>query len=323
MKLLFVGDPHVEPHALGDARALGCLVEKTATEHGVDAVVISGDLYHSHGNINADVQLFWFDFFEQIRHECVVIKGNHDGPGEEGSRACALRAHSLQATTVIDGPLVIDKLLFCPYTNAEQLVDWSSQHKDQTILFCHQTFDGSTYENGFYAGDGIDPNLIAQQQIVSGHIHTPQEFGKVWYPGAPRWRTAADANTDRAIWVLDIQNGLLVKRTPIDTSGVCRKIHVLEDVQGQDFSCAIVPHHEYRVVSRGSGEWLEKRAVYFSSWAKWRGVNTDTRAATVKESDGIPQAFGKWLEASTPRRGTPVPVLKNMVKERLQSLAVP
>lgn len=329
MKLLFVGDPHVEGTSIQDAQRLMDLVDEVSFKNSPTTVLIVGDLYHTHGTIDANVQLFWWDFFEKMSErgtECIVLKGNHDGPGENGSRACALRAHSSQrlVETVIDEPLAKKGVLFCPYTSAEQLVKWSATYQERwtssrsyKTLICHQTFDGSTYENGFYAGDGLDPALITQPQIISGHIHSPQEFGKVWYPGAPRWRTAADANTDRSIWLLEFEDGVLVKRTPFDTSTVCKKIHLLEDTPDVEFLCRPCIGHEYRVVSRGPAEWLEKRAAFFTSWAKWRGINTDVRRAVVRESDGIGVAFGKWSDDFTPQHGTPKPVLKEMVKDRL------
>lgn len=326
-RVLFVGDPHVEPHSIQDAKNLMDMVLQKATEEKA-FVVLAGDLYHTHGVIDANVQLFWLDFFTKLADQngyAYVLKGNHDAPGEDGTRASPLRAHAYQACVevVIDGPHELDGILFCPYAKASQLVEWSEKYSHCKTLFCHQTFDGSTYENGFYAGDGIDANLIRQEMIISGHIHSPQKFGKVWYPGAPRWRTAADANVERAVWILDFDDdGRLVDASGIETAPYCRKIHVLEDTPENEV--LIKPNHkdDYRIVSRGPSVWLAGRAPLFAGWARWRGVSTDARSVQVRESEGVGKAFGKWFDSFKPKNGTPHEVLREMVKERLGSTAV-
>jgi DNA repair exonuclease SbcCD nuclease subunit len=318
--LLFVGDPHAEPHSLKDCAALGKLVLDKAQEHQA-TVVLVGDLYHTHNIIHADVQYFWWCFFAAAKERginVIVLKGNHDAPSTAGTRATALIAHIHQCVTVLYEPKVLGGVLFCPYAPGEQLVEWSQAHPEAKTLFCHQTFNGSVYENGFFAGDGVDPHAIAQEHIISGHIHAPQEFGKVWYPGAPRWRTLSDANTERAIWLLEVEGGVVTKRTPIDTGTVCRKIFHLEDTPATPITITNPdPRHEYRIDSKGPQLWLETRKPVFEGWALWRPFRTDQKdLVKVKESEGVGVAFGKWLDAFQPKFGTKRDQLDKMVKER-------
>lgn len=322
MRILFVGDPHAEPNDLADCRALAKLVLDLAEQRRVDLVVLAGDLYNTHAVIHAEVQYFWWEFFEEIRARdlaALALKGNHDAPGDLASKATALVAHVEQCVTVLHRPYLGETgLVFCPYTTGEQLVRWSAQAAGRPTLFCHQTFDGSVYENGFYAGDGVDPNLIKQKQIISGHIHTPQEFGKVWYPGAPRWRTLADANVDRAVWVLEFADGHLVNRTPYDTGTVCRRIVSVEDTPDRPLCLRPDPKDDYRVSLRGPRDWIHGRLGIYDGWAKVQALPTDARAeAVVKESDGVVAAFSKWLEAFVPAHGTDKGVLKKMAGDRL------
>jgi predicted phosphodiesterase len=329
MRILWVGDPHATPEDLADARALIALILDVVKRERPDAVVFAGDLYHTHAIIHAEVQFFWWEAFETLRKltEVVVIKGNHDAPGDHTSKATALLAHIEQVTTVLHQPMVRNKLLFCPYTSGDQLVAWSNENLNCETLFCHQTFDGSVYENGFFAGDGIDPVRIAQQQIVSGHIHSPQSFFKVWYPGAPRWRTLSDANVERAIWLLKFDYGRLVDKKAFDTGAVCRRIYQLVDsASAKD---PLLPKHlprkpndVYHVEVRGPQAWLDERLPFWEGWgARVRGVRTDNQERIkVKESDGVGVAFGKWVDVFEPKHGTDKDVLKQMVKERLHGL---
>lgn len=325
-RYLFIGDPHVTPDDLNDAKALALLIKQTLEsrklEQHVDGIILAGDLYHTHAIIHAEVQFFWWCFFEENRlHNAIVIKGNHDAPGVEGSLATALIAHVEQATVVAWRPLVKDNILFAPYTNGPQLVKWSEEHPECGTLVCHQTFDGSRYENGFFAGDGVDPNLIKQKGIISGHIHTPQEFFKVWYPGAPRWRTLGDANVERAIWILDFDGaGNLMKREAIDTSSVCRRIIQVQDTPATPFDVNARPAAKdvLHIEIRGPQEWLDERRPLFEGWARVRGVRTDGHAAVkVRESEGVGVAFDKYTDAFAPRYGTERATLKRMAKERL------
>ncbi len=322
-RYLFVGDPHVTPDDLNDARALCKLILETA-ERERATVILAGDLYHTHAIIHAEVQLLWWTFFADCQRrdiEAVALKGNHDAPGVEGSLATALIAHVEQATVVAWRPVVKDNILFAPYTSANQLVKWSAEHPECGTLVCHQTFDGSRYENGFFAGDGVEPNLIKQKGIISGHIHTPQEFFKVWYPGAPRWRTLSDANVERAIWILGFDaGGNLMKREPVDTGTVCRRIIQVQDTPSTPFDLNARPADKdvLHVEIRGPQAWLDERRPLFEGWARVRGVKTDSRVAVkVRESEGVGVAFEKYADAFVPRHGTERATLKRMAKERL------
>jgi DNA repair exonuclease SbcCD nuclease subunit len=322
-RYLFVGDPHITPNDLDDAEALAGLVIDTAVQAGAD-IVLLGDLYHTHGVVYATVQLFWWTFFENCKKagvRVIAIKGNHDADNVVGSRVTSLLTHYYQGECVLYQPHVENGLLFCPYTTGDQLVKWSEEHPECGTLVCHQTFDGSRYENGFFAGDGVDPNLIKQKAIISGHIHTPQEFFKVSYIGAPRWRTLGDANVDRAIWILDFDaSGNLMKRTPIDTGTVCRRIIQVEDTPARPFDVNARPAAKdvLHVEIRGSQAWIDERKPLFEGWARVRGVKTDSRVQVkVKESEGVGVAFEKYANVFQPRHGTDRDILKQMVKDRL------
>lgn len=318
MKLLFVGDPHFEAHDLDDCRALADLIVQVAKDNDA-AVLFAGDQYHTHAVINAEVQYFWWETFHRLRnHEVYALVGNHDRPGSSSSKATAMIAHVKQCR-VVDEPLEVNGVLLMPYmADHNEFVRICEEDKQYSkTVICHQTFSGSKYENGFYAEDGINPDLISQN-IISGHIHTPQEFGKVWYPGAPRWRIQTDANTERAIWLLEFDKGVLINRTPFDTGKVCRKIHHLVDTQEAPATPPTPdPKDEYRVDLKGEAAWIKEREPLYKGWAKIRVFKTDRAQIKVKESDGISVAFNKWVEAYKPVNQTPTETLKKLVQERV------
>ena len=320
-RYIFVGDPHAVVDELDDCHALTGLAWGLAKRFNA-TVVLAGDLYNTHEVVRAEVLKFWYDALEDLCEDgvpTIVVKGNHDYAASD-PRATPLLAH-LQQAVVVDEPFQRDGVLFCPHTTNEQLVEWSQEHRDCHTLVCHQTFDGSRYENGQYAGDGVDPARIAQRQVISGHLHTPQEFGKVWYPGAPRWRTLHDANVDRALWLLEFDPaGNLLSRSPFDTSVACRRLVHFVDTPASPVSFEPLPNVRYRVDVRGPRKWVEERRGCFPG-ALVRTTVTDTGSELrVRESDGVAVAFAKWAGAFKAPFGTSGETLLKMARENVGAL---
>jgi len=322
MRLLLVGDYHADVSDLDDCKKLSDYIIRISEEYKVP-VVFMGDQYHHHGVINAEIQLFWIEFFNRFKHRPVALVGNHDRPGSSHSRATAMLAH-VHNVTVIRQPTVIDSILYVPYyDDPEVFVSLCNQFPNIHTVFCHQTFNGSQYDNGIYAKEGIDPNLIPQKLIISGHIHAPQEFGKVWYIGSPRWRTLSDANTERAIWLVDFNtDGLIANKVSFDTGDVCRKIYKLEEREDgtELLPMYLDPKHEWRIDLYGSSKYLEERSRTLKAMGvKVRTFRTELEQPKVKESEGIKVAFDKWVESYQGQFGTDKAVLRDMINKRIQN----
>jgi calcineurin-like phosphoesterase family protein len=311
---LYVGDPHVVPEELDDCEALMCFVKKIEDEVRPDSTCILGDLHNNHNVIRAEVLAFWRRWARGRR----LIVGNHDYAGE------GLSIHALMAyediATVVDRPTMDRGVLYLPYYSdrAKFVADCNAQ--PSTFLVCHQTFDGSRYENGMYAPDGLDAGLLPQKEILSGHIHTPQTFGKVTYIGAPRWRSLSDANTDRAVWLYTFDDeGNAVEKISFDTSVVCRQIrHVIDTPDDPFDQTAIDPRHDWRIDVKGPEDYVQARKELLSPLGvKLRTFKTDRKAAAVRESEGIATAFRGFLNTFTPKHGTPTDLLGQMAAQRL------
>lgn len=328
-RYLIVGDYHAEPSDLEDCRRLAdFIVEKAKEQQAI--VVFTGDQYHTHAIIHAEVQLFWCELYSRLQNEAfgsISLVGNHDKPGSASSKASAMLAHTAQTDVVRDPLPGTNSVLFLPYyDNKDEFVAACKKHPTHTLI-CHQTFDGSKYDNGFYAKDAIDPNLIPQKLVISGHIHTPQEFGKVWYVGAPRWRTLSDADVERAIWLVVIDgNGNIYQKQSFDTGAVCRKIRTFVDREenwtdsdGEVWAPPFMntKKDEWNVDIYGSAAYIETRVgIYKMLGCRIRTFRTDVEQADVKESDGFNVAYEKFMEEFKPRYGTPNETLRVMVKKR-------
>lgn len=318
-KVLFVGDVHATPDDLDDCRALFELVRATAKLTGADEICLLGDSYHTFNIVRVEVLAFWRDAFKELRKLGIDINalvGNHDYAGE-GSSIHAMLAHEDQVR-VIAAPYMSYGVLYMPYYSDRVAFVADAAAHESKVIVCHQTFAGSKYENGFYSEDGVNPDELQQDQILSGHIHTPQTFGKVTYIGAPRWRTLSDANTNRAIWLYTFDGGRVVERKGFDTGQVCRQIRYVVDSPDEPLDGVLDPKHDWRIDVRGPAIYVEERKAKLSGpGVKLRTFKTEQTSPVVRESDGVPLAFKKYLDRYSPRYGTPPGVLSEIARERL------
>lgn len=322
MKVLLVGDVHATPDELDDCQALVDFIAKTAKAHDAQ-VLFLGDQYHCHNVIRVEVLAFWRNAFRQLMRaglNVASLVGNHDLGAESGDpRVHAMLAHEEQIT-VIDKPLINGNVLFLPYFHDNDEFLDACKMGGRSVI-CHGTFWGSQYENGFYAPEGIDPDKVPQDTIISGHIHLPQEFGKVHYVGAPRWRSLSDAGTDRALWLYDFDDGKVVSKQSFDTGEVVRQIRYVLDTPEAPFDGVIDPKHDYRIDVKGPASFLETRkALLAGPGVKLRTFNTQRSVGPVRESEGIPFAFAAYLAKSVSKFGTPNEVLASMAKERIHGI---
>jgi len=100
MRVLHTGDWHVGKTLYGYDRTpeIAAALEESldvAMHHGVDAVLVAGDLYHSR-NPGAETEAAVFEFFRratEARLPVVVIAGNHDSPRRLDAIAGFMRNH--------------------------------------------------------------------------------------------------------------------------------------------------------------------------------------------------------------------------------------
>jgi len=320
--LLLVGDPHVTVEEIPDCnRLIDCILDVLG-KVPVKGVVFLGDLHHNHALVRIEVMEFWRKAFHRIKLafpniNIYALVGNHDRSHDYSVKANALQSYAID---VIQSPSEIMRgVVAAPwYPDPSSFLKALDGQQGKTLI-CHQTFDGSKYENGFFASDGVDPALVQFDNVIAGHIHAPQIVGKVWYIGAPRWRIASDANTPRALWVFDFDDdGNIVGRKPFPTSGWCREIWHLVDKEEDPIEVTRPEKGILRVDIHGSAEWVEaKKAKWEAVGARVATFPVVARSSLVRESEGISVALSKFVDVWVPKYGTSIDQLKKMVAERI------
>ena len=298
------------------------LVYTSAHKHEVDSILFLGDLYHTHSVVHLPVMSFWDSAFRRLSpfFQVLSLVGNHDKTGVKGESDNALMLH--QTIKLFSVPEVWNGILFVPYFHDKVDFIQVCQANPTATVICHQTFSGSVFENGWEAPDGIEPENLPQTQVISGHVHNPQTLGKVWYPGAPRWMSISDANTERAIWVVEFAaDGTVLNKTSISTAEACTPIFALEDTAETP---AVLPTGRCKVLVDvyGTPAHVKKRKVELEqAGVRVRTFPDSEKVVKVKESDGIPDTLKRFFTDFPAKNKTSPEVLWQMAQERISWLS--
>lgn len=318
--ILLVGDVHATVDELDDCEKLIDLIHSTIDSYKLkdSTIVFLGDQTHNHAILNVHVLNFWKKAFSHLREkaEIIALVGNHDLPGATGRTDVNSMSTLDSLVRVVDNYNLVGNVLYIGYQHDKnRFIDICNKFKHIKHVVCHQTFDGARYENGFLASDGIKfDDLPDNQKYISGHIHTPSQFGNVTYIGAPRWRTASDADVIRRnISWFDSETGLF---TNIETGNNCKRFVKTNVVYGeQSIQPTVKPGDVVYYNITGPTMWVEEKSKELSSLGIIKKTFTDQKTIKVKESDGINKALEKYIQMSDCK--TPKDELLKMVEDRI------
>lgn len=319
-KWLLVGDPHVVVDELDDCRRLVDGILETVHNEKPDYVLFLGDQFNNHAIVHVEAIAFWRDAFKRLSAsgaEVYALVGNHDMPGDGVSQSHAMMACEGTGVRIVDRPLAVGAALLVPYRHSGEVFKTDIQTGNRKTIFCHQTFDGGKYENGFYAKDGIALEGLEEFWFISGHIHTPQSFANVTYIGAPRWRSLSDVGVDRALALVEVDDGARPTVLKLfDTGAWCQKLVHVVDRQDQPQEPDINPGWRYIVDIHGDEAYIQARRPLWAG-CRIRTFKSRTESKPVSESMGINRALSVFLETYRPKYGTDSAILREMVAKRL------
>lgn len=272
IKQLVVGDYHCQVNNLKDSESLMDFIIKNAKKNKIDRIVFLGDQYHTHAIIRMEVQNFWYNSLKRLNKiaPTYLLVGNHDMKGDNESKANDINSMIafstdnilLENINIIDKPTNIEGIGMLPYyKNIDDFIKACNDLYNQgatELLVAHQTFTGAQYENGFFSEEGIDPALIPQKQIISGHIHKSQQVGKCFYPGTPKWDTMADVNQEKGIWIFThSESGEYIEKEFISTAEIVTPIISYDIKEGDDLP-QINPFARNYITIEGKTAWINK-----------------------------------------------------------------
>jgi DNA repair exonuclease SbcCD nuclease subunit len=251
MRVLRIGDPHAKVSNLDEMENLMHFVNEQVLAHKVERVEILGDLFHTHAVLRLEVLEFWNAWIDVLTaHELtdiIILVGNHDQSGDYAEDMHALsvfkniRKRNLH---IVDSPRMIGIFGYIPYVHSnDKFIEYARNLHGcgAKALISHTTYQGSKFESGIYAPDGVDPEQLPFDLLISGHIHSRQRFvtsrgQSVIYPGTSRWDSGSDANEPKGLWLVDHddRSGAILREEFLDTSGVVTPIIAVDWKEGQE-----------------------------------------------------------------------------------------
>ena len=296
MNILRVGDPHVMISNLQDSEKLLDFIKIVAEKNKVDAIEFLGDLFHNHAVVRLEILDFWrrkLNNLSTLNIPIIIIAGNHDYCGDkstEGKFSAISNLAGIKNVEIVNNSLIKDYgndiiIGYRAYTsNHELLIKDANEMKAKgaDVLIAHQTFTGATYANGFFADDGVDPALIPQTHLISGHIHSEQQIGKCWYPGTAKWDNANDANLSKGLWICThTKNGY--SKQFVSTEGVVVAIKKYTLKEG-DITPEMNPNNKNYLELEGTNAWIvqTKKKLKDIANLQIKAVPTDTRIVQDK-----------------------------------------
>lgn len=327
MKLVLVGDPHVQVNNLEESKKILSVAESLSKQHKAK-IVLLGDLFHNHSVIRMEVLSFWSNWLQKAN--CLILVGNHDmaGSKELEGKVSALDAFkNLSNVQIVDAPVKAQGIFFVPYMHSSREFEAAVQEAVKNgakSVICHQTVNGAVYENGFYAPGGIEPSALSGvQTFISGHIHSRQEFTskegtKFWYPGTARWLTASDANQKKYISVVDLdENGRLtiLHEEDMETHIEPIRSFVWEE-KGIELDLELIKNPEKTsVILTGSSDWVKKMKKKLPEGTKVSSKITD-RLSQKMNKKNTNESIYSYIDSSY----EPILVTKPELKGYLEAM---
>jgi DNA repair exonuclease SbcCD nuclease subunit len=243
MKILIFSDLHLHNHVYGASLVDGVnsrlldgahVLEQIATyinDNPVDEVVFCGDLFHTHGKIDAGVLKVAYEGWEKIvkHHDkpahIYALVGNHD-TADKTMKTHAMHWMEALGINVVDTPWhngfngLPRKLSFLPYTEDVEVITQffedaikknDTSYLGQTggtVCFMHLGIDGVPMKSGFVPGSAFNTDMIPEgvQHVFSGHYHPHMKVtDKATVVGTPLQLNWADEGDRRGFLVYDTE----------------------------------------------------------------------------------------------------------------------
>jgi DNA repair exonuclease SbcCD nuclease subunit len=322
MKTLRMGDPHVKITNLEESEKLMQFVLETARLHNVDTIELLGDLFDTMSIIRLEVLEFWRVWLWKLSQEfiTIVLVGNHDQSGNRNSPQHSLSSFVMlnpDRLWIIERAALIVGIGYLPYIHdndtfvkeANTLAELGAK-----FLVSHTEYAGSQFDNGMYAPHGVNPDLIDTrlEKLLSGHVHTEQEFGRVIYPGTARWASVSDANKRKGIWIYEHDlTGSMIGREFLSTGGVVEPIVAIAWKEGEP-TPQLADGARISVEMIGTSAWIAQNKDLLKGKASIKTKITDSKKTETRKASLNLEDYLRNTLVSTMDREALVALAKEM-----------
>ncbi len=190
-------------------------------DNPVDEIVFCGDLFHTHGKIDAAVLRVAHDGWETIMQyhkkpwHATALVGNHDTSDKTMNthamhwlESVGVNVMNVQGHNEFNG--LDRRLSFLPYTEDVEVIEEFFKRAvakgSNPVCFMHAGIDGVPMKSGFVPGSAFNTDMIPEgvQHVFSGHYHPHMRVtDKATVIGTPLQLNWADEGDTRGFIVYD------------------------------------------------------------------------------------------------------------------------
>lgn len=171
---------------------------KTADDLDVQ-LIVAGDLQDNKAIIRAEVANRLLEVFRDTQYFARILVGNHDLINEKGednaleylrSHACIYAKEHLTYLGSGNTPVYL-----IPYQNSsDKFMSIVKDIPKDNIIIMHQGIKGAFMGDYVQDKTSIDPEVLKDYKVFSGHYHRHQTVGTVTYIGNPFTMSFGEAN---------------------------------------------------------------------------------------------------------------------------------
>lgn len=254
-----ISDIHFSLETLSVARRALELALANAEALGVP-LWIGGDLHDGKDRLSAKVMNAIIEILKRATVPVYILVGNHDKVHEKA------KEHGLNYlrpyAKIIDATCAIEFMPNCaaiPYqSTSEQFLEELAMVQPGWTVFVHQGVLGAEMGDYIIDKSSVDPALLANHNLISGHYHRHQTIGTLTYIGSPYTQTATEA-TDGAKGCLIVNTDGSWERLIFDT---LRKHVVIETTLALLDEADLAGADPFPHPNPGDVIWLKLRGPY-------------------------------------------------------------
>lgn len=236
MRFLLVGDLHlgkmdsVMKDGNGLRRQLACLRRQIeiAKSRGVHHGVLLGDIYDTPFP-SQRLMLSLVKELHESRMEWLCYTGNHDTDSAHHTSLSLIQElpqyGALKNVTFVTSPRLIKwgdlRAYVMPWRK-----DYDPVRRDCDVIFFHDSVSGFRHDNGMpiRQDEGVPKNFFRGQLAVSGHLHTPQRTGNIWYPGTGAQLSFGEHPRKMLFFGEKLRSGVRITGKPFEPPWTLRKV---------------------------------------------------------------------------------------------------
>lgn len=245
MKILIFSDLHLHNWTYGasyiegwnsrllDGKHVMSAIYRSAIKHECEKIVFCGDLFHTHGKIDAHVLTVAWQGFTDLnwnKKRDFIAVGNHDFATRNG------KVHSIPWMEPVSG--YVGRYGIHHYTeDKKELEQFLKKAPKDAVIFLHQGVRGVPVNGDFILpNETLEPEMIPDhvQHVFTGHYHTHQQINhNLTIVGAPMQHTWADEGDQRGWLIYDDETNTIER---VYTNNLLDGTHIAPEFKSLNYT---------------------------------------------------------------------------------------